>query len=133
MKLYLVLVVLTVFMIGCGNTTELRWDNDSSADVREIQWLGTKGVDQEWPDRTNHGDKTNLKEVNLLTGQGECLDIDSGDTSEIWFGTARTARLTEGEANELTITRLSAKKKSREIVIDEETEIINARVISRED
>ena len=134
MRIYLFLIILAAFLIGCGgNNTELRWDNDSSSDVRDIQWHQNNKVDQTWNAECKDGTKTPSKEVNLLTGQGECFDIGAGDTSEMWFGSAKTATLTEGEANELTITRLAKKKKNREETeIETDGLIIKAKVVDRE-
>ena len=112
MRNYLFLMILAAFLIGCGNNTELRWENDYGPTVREIQWLNEKGVDQEWREDLPDQQKTSFKEVNVLTGQGECFDPTLGEAAEIVFPNGKqTAILSDGSSNELTISRTAKKKK----------------------
>ena len=133
MKFYLILAILAAFLIGCGGDTELRWNNDAGSKVEDIQWMQQSKVDQTWPGETQNQQKTSSKEVNVLTGTGECLDFD-GQAAEIWFpGGAKVAQLNDGEANELTIASVARKKKSGEAEEDQDNGlVIRAKIVDRE-
>jgi len=125
MRIYLVLIVLAVFMIGCGGSdkTELQWENQSASSVHDIKWQrnASSPHDQIWEDETRVDITTDLKEVNVLQGMG-MASVDDGvslteapimlDTTEI------ATRLNEGDAQKLVIGDVMTAKRVRELGVD---------------
>ena len=96
-----IIFILTLFLsfafIGCGDDgTNLRWDNNSGTDVKDIQWYKYGGVGS--PDQTWSGtlgdDTSGYKEITELKGTVAALAWDgySFETADITLADGENAR-----------------------------------------
>ena len=98
--LFILALALSASFWGCGEdeVTNLRWDNQSSSDVRDIKWFeigGGSDVDAEWSSVTKIGKFSGYRVITKLNGEAEAwaydgtnwgpavLDLSSGDNATV--------------------------------------------------
>ncbi len=108
-------------LISCSDdetTTELAWQNDSEEAINDIEWAdGDQNVHKQWRKEEVGYDpatQTESKEVDLLTGNVDCLIFD-GDTFaaadvEITETNTSSVTITEGESSVYTLSAVAKKK-----------------------
>jgi len=114
------LAIAAFGVIGCGEedgtVADIRWTNGLVGNsVYDIQWTGNKGV-QTWnagaANALAETQTNDFKGVEDLTGEGSCVDTDSGGDNTIWVqGDADGGSYTVSENSAETLVIQSIAKK----------------------
>lgn len=118
-KMMLIIAVAAMGFIGCGEDTgtTLKWTNSSNETVKEIIWKDSNGTqDQIWSGDTLDTATTSEKDVQVLSGLGECQDsggnpatISLSAAENVITASTNSAQLKENADARLIITQVKKK------------------------
>ncbi len=103
LSVFLILAIAAFAFVGCSDDgTSLRWDNQSNSSLKDIQWINSASVNQQWSGVVNHEDRTDYREITKLSGQGECL-FEGGAPASITLSAG--AGVVDASSNSATIEK----------------------------
>ena len=89
MKKFILISMIAVAAMGIidcgeddGSKADLRWYNDSNANLKDIVWTSSGKVDQTWEGVTNDDTATTYKGIDSLAGDGDCV-LEDGNPATI--------------------------------------------------